>query len=256
MRERTYHLSEVSFSLQLYTVRDQTAENFVETIRKVAALGYTGVEFAGYGGLSADEMAALLTEAKLVVAGSHVSYQRMSDDLDAEIAYCQAIGAKYMAVPWMPEEWYTAERMRELSRQLNTFGQRCREKGITLGFHNHTWEFREAEGQYLFDLMMAETDPTFVQMELDTYWASLSGVNVPDYMKKYSGRVPWIHLKDMTPEQTFTEVGDGTLDIKAFIETGLAVGTRWFIVENDKPTLPSLESARRSIENLHRLFAK
>ena len=73
------------------------------------------------------------------------------------------------------------------------------------------------------------------------------------YLKQYTGRIPLIHLKDMTPERTFTEVGDGQLDIKGFRQAAQEVGTQWYIVENDAPVLPSLESARRSFENLQRL---
>jgi sugar phosphate isomerase/epimerase len=245
-------MSSPSIALQLYTVRDETARDFRATIREVARIGYTGVEFAGYGGLTASEMVDLLNETGLKVAGTHVSLSTLETRLDDEINYCQAIGCSYLVVPSFPKEWYNAQQFHILAPQLNEIGRRCHDQGVTLAFHNHYHEFLPAEGHYLLDILLTETEAAFVQLELDTYWAAYAGIDPIAYLKQYSGRIPLIHLKDMTPDRTFTEVGDGTLDIEGFRQTAQEVGTQWFIVENDAPTLPSLESARRSFANLQK----
>lgn len=248
-------MSDVPFSLQLYTVRDQTARHFQETIRQVAALGYTGVEFAGYGDLPASELAALLQETRLQAAGTHVGLNKVEQDLDGEIDYCLAISCRALIIPALPREAYTAQGMHGMAQRFNAWGRRCHERGIAFGFHNHTWEFTEAEGKYLLDILLDETDPDFVQSELDTYWAAHAGVDPIAYLKRRSGRVRWVHLKDMTAERTFAEVGAGTLDINGIIDAAKQAGTQEYVVENDAPTIPSLESARQSIENLRRLRA-
>ena len=243
-------MSTPSIALQLYTVRDETARDFRATIREVARIGYAGVEFAGYGGLTSTEMVSLLSETGLKVAGSHVSLKLLDDHLADEINYCRAIDCSYLVISSFPSEWYNAQQFHTLAPQLNEIGRRCHEQGITLAFHNHYNEFLPTEGHYLLDILLAETNPAFVQLELDSYWASYAGVDPIAYLKQYTGRVPLIHLKDMTPTRTFTEVGDGTLDIQGFRQAAQAAGTQWYIVENDAPTLPSLESARRSFNNL------
>lgn len=239
-------------ALQLYTVRDETAKDFTQTVRRVAEIGYKGVEFAGYGNLSSKELAALLAETGLHAVGSHVGIEALTADFDREINYSLDIGCPFVIVPWIGEDWRTSEGFKRLADKLNEFGRRAHERGITIGYHNHDFELHSTDGSTLLDNLIAATDPTYVKFELDTYWVAFAGVDPVAFIKKHQGRFRSLHLKDMTPERTFTEVGDGTLDITGFIEAGQAGGAKYFIVENDQPRIPSLESARRSFENLHR----
>jgi sugar phosphate isomerase/epimerase len=243
-------MNDLSIALQLYTVRDQTAQNFAETLRHVASMGYSGVEFAGYGNLSSQEMLTLLQETQLQAVGTHVSLAAVEQRLDQEIDYCLAIGCPYLIVPGLPEDWYTADKFRILASRMNEIGRRCRQKGISFGFHNHYKEFTSAEGKYLLDILLENTEPAFVIMELDTYWAAYAGCDPITYLQAHTDRVPLVHLKDMTPEHTDTEIGDGILDITGIIRAAQQAGARWFIVEHDQPTIPSLQSAQRSYANL------
>ena len=118
------------------------------------------------------------------------------------------------------------------------------------------FEFAPSDGVYLLAILLNETDPALVALELDVYWGAYAGVDPITYLHMRAGRVPLVHLKDMTPQRTFTEVGDGTLDIQGIIEAAQQVGTQWYVVENDAPVIPSLESARRSRENLQTLLAR
>jgi sugar phosphate isomerase/epimerase len=246
-------MSNLLIGLQLYTVRDQTALDFKATVRRVAEIGYTGVEFAGYGNLSPGELAALLKETGLRTAGSHVGFAALEKDPEREIDYCLAIGSSHLTVPSLPRGWETADDIRTIAERFNGYGQRCKEKGLTFSFHNHSIEFQQADGKYLLDILLENSDPAYVQLELDTYWVAYANADPIAYLGKVAGRVPLIHLKDMTPERTFTEVGDGILDEVGIIRAAQAAGTQWYIVENDDPTIPSLESARRSLENLKKL---
>ncbi len=245
-----------SVALQLYTVRDETARDFAGTLRRVAEIGYPAVEFAGYGGLASAQMAALLAETGLQAASTHVGLANLEQDLEQAISYCLEIGCSFLVMPWLAPESRSAESMRALAPRFNEIGQRCRERGISFGYHNHAFEFAESNGHYLLDILLNETDPALVALEFDVYWAAFAGVDPIAYLHKYPGRVPLVHLKDMTPERTFTEVGEGTLDIEGIIQAAQQGGTQWFMVENDAPSIPSLESARRSYENLHRFLAE
>ena len=239
-----------SVALQLYTVRDETAKDFVGTLRKVAALGYKGVEFAGYGDISAQEMKALLTQIGVRAVSTHVRLEALEQDLSKEIAYCQEIGCPFLVLPWLAPEQRTVETFRQLAPRLNAFGRRCQEAGITFAYHNHDFEFVQHDGETLMDILLAHTDPTLVKLECDVYWASYAGVDPSTFLRQHAGRIPLVHIKDMTPERTFAEVGDGTLHIASIIDVARSSGVQEFIVENDAPSIPSLESARRSLENI------
>ena len=239
-------------ALQLYTVRDETAKDFARTMRKVAALGYKGVEFAGYGGLAAQEMKALLSETGMRAVSTHVRLEALEQDLAKEIAYCQEIGSGFLILPWLAPAMRTLETFRQLAPRLNTFGRQCKDAGITFGYHNHDFEFEQHNGETFMDLLLAHTDATLVKLECDVYWVAYAGVNPSAFLQQQAGRVSLVHLKDMTPERTFAEVGDGTLPITSIIEVARASGVQEFVVENDAPSMPSLESARRSLENIRR----
>lgn len=249
-------MSTTSIALQLYTVRDETVRDFATVVREVAKIGYNGVEFAGYGGLVSSEIVELLASTVLHAAGTHVRWETLEDDPIHEINYCVEIGCRNITIPFLSKEWYEAERLPALALRLNAIGRLALENGLTLSYHNHSHEFAKGDdGRYLLDMLLDSTDPELVKLELDTYWATYAGVDPIAYLHKRAGRVPLIHVKDMTPERTFTEVGYGTLDIKAICRAAGESGTEWYVVENDAPTIPSLESARRSFEKLSKILA-
>jgi sugar phosphate isomerase/epimerase len=248
-------MSNTSIALQLYTIRDATVRDFPGMVREVAKIGYNGVEFAGYGGLAEKELAALLASTNLRAAGTHVKWDTLEDDPTHEIHYCVQIGCRNITIPFLGKEWFAADRLPALALRLNAIGRVAQEQGLTLSYHNHSHEFAKGDdGRYLLDALLDSTDPVLVKLELDTYWASFAGVDPIAYLHKRAGRVPLIHVKDMTPERTFTEVGAGTLDIRGICRAAAESGTEWYVVENDAPTIPSLESARRSFDNLSKIL--
>ncbi|HLW03310.1 MAG TPA: sugar phosphate isomerase/epimerase [Ktedonobacterales bacterium] len=241
-------------ALQLYTVRDETARDFVGTLHRVAEIGYRAVEFAGYGGLSSSQMAGLLADTGLRAASTHVGLAALESDLDRELDYCQTIGCAALVLPWLPPEQRSPDALRALFPRLNEIGRRCHERGIAFGYHNHDFEFAQSDGKTLLDLLLGETDPLVVALEFDAYWAAYAGVDPAAYLRKQAGRALLIHVKDMSPARTFTEVGDGTLDIAGICRAAHEQNARWYIVENDQPSIPSLESAKRSLENLRAIL--
>jgi sugar phosphate isomerase/epimerase len=246
-------MAAIPIALELYTVRDETARDFAGTLERVAALGYRAVEFAGYGGLSAQEMRDLLERTGLQAASTHVGLAALEADLAREIDYCLAIGSRYLVLPWLAPEQRDPASLAALAPRLNEFGRRCQGQGITFGYHNHNFEFVQDEGIYLLDRLLDSTDPELVTLELDVYWAAYAGVDPVAYLRQRAGRVPLLHVKDMGPDRGFTEVGDGTLNMANIVATAGQTGVQWLIIEHDKPTMPSLESAARSLANLRRI---
>lgn len=235
-------------ALELYTVRDETQRDFTRTLRRVAEMGYPGVEFAGYGGLSEQAMTALLAETGLKVPGTHVGLDALAGELlDTSIYYCRAINCPLMVLPSLPQARRTLDGIRALAPQLNAIGQRCHDAGILFGYHNHDFEFASFEGQTLFDHLLAITDPDLVKMELDVYWAAYAGQDPLALLNRLGERVALIHFKDMAADRSMTEVGRGILDMQG-ITLFAQQHNLWAAVEHDHPTLPSLESARLSLE--------
>jgi len=240
-------------ALQLYTVRDETAKGFQSALRCVADIGYTAVEFAGYGNLSSQDMAVLLAETGLQAIGTHVRLPALAKDFDYEINYALDLGCKLLVIPSLEAQWRTSEGITRLCPILNEYGRRAQEQGVTLAYHNHDFEFQaDAAGKLMIDRLMAGTDPELLKLELDVFWTAFAGADPMRFIQKYLQRIVALHLKDMTSTRTFTELGDGTLDIIGYTRAAQSGGVQTFIVENDNPDIPSLESARRSFDNMHR----
>lgn len=244
-------MSNVPVALQLYTVRDETAHDFRGTVRHVAEMGYAGVEFAGYGQLSTSEMVDLLAETGLQVAGTHVGWADLSAErLAASLAYCRAIGCPTVILPWLAPELRTFEGLPALAARLNMLGRQCREAGLLFGYHNHNFEFAREGDRTWLDALLEATDPTLVKIELDVYWAAFAGHDPLALLHRLGERVALIHCKDMAADRSMTEVGQGTLAIAAIVDFAQQHGI-WAIVEHDHPSLPSLQSARVSMEYFH-----
>jgi sugar phosphate isomerase/epimerase len=243
----------VPVALQLYTVRDETARDFAGTLERVAAIGYPAVEFAGYGGLSAEDLAGLLKTFGLVAASSHVGREALESDAEREIAYCQAIGCQCLVLPWLPAEQRDPSALPALAALLNDIGRKCKNAGVSFAYHNHDFEFQTFDGGYYLDRLLDSTDPDAVDLEFDIYWAAYAGVDPLTYLNRRQDRVHLVHLKDMGVEREFMEVGDGILDLAGIASAAEEAGAQWLIVEHDNPSLPSLESAQRSLENVRLL---
>ncbi|MGQ9630370.1 MAG: sugar phosphate isomerase/epimerase family protein [bacterium] len=247
-------MTKVPVALQLYTVRDESAKDFVGTLRKVSEMGYAGVEFGGtYGSLKASELKALLEELKLKVAGNHVSFDLLEKDIDSVMDFNIEIGNRYIICPAMPQDRRGSEEgFRKFARAMNSIGKACKKRGLQFCYHNHAFEFQKFGDKYALDILYESSDPDLVKAEIDTYWVQYGGGDPAKYIRRYAGRCPLVHLKDMAddPDRSFAEVGEGVLDFKSIFAASSAAGVEWYVVEQDKCKRPSLESARLSLKNL------
>lgn len=244
----------IPVALQLYTVRDVAADDFAGTVRQVAEMGYAGVELAGNtGGMSPAELKAFLSDLGLKLAGSHIGLDLLEGDLQKIIDDNLALGNPWIVCPWMPEERrQNATGWREAAEALTAIGSKVREAGLQLCYHNHSFEFETFDGKTGFDIFYEAADAELVKAEIDTYWVQHGGEDPAATIRRFAGRCPLVHLKDMTddPQPTFTEVGNGILDFQAIFAASAEAGAEWYIVEQDRCDGPSVESARTSLESL------
>jgi sugar phosphate isomerase/epimerase len=246
-------MTKIPVGLQLYTLREETAKDFIGTLQKVADLGYQLVEFAGYGGIPAEKIKTVLDELGLKAFTSHVGYDLLLNDLDNQIAYAKTVGIQYLVCPWFEaDKLKNKEEFSVVMENFKRIGQKIREAGLTFAYHNHDFEFVKVDGEYILDRMYNSLEPELLQAELDLYWVKKGGLDPKEYLLSYKGRVPVIHVKDMAGDEEgfFAEVGQGIIDFPAIFEVAEEVGVKYYIVEQDACKRPPLESVKMSIDYL------
>ncbi len=265
-------------ALQLYSVRHEMKNDLPTTLKKVKEMGYDGVEFAGLFHYDPAEIKALCEENGLVPISAHVPINEMMEDAEGTFAKYAAIGVRFVAVPYLTEEYRPgAEKFDELLEMIKKYGAIAKKHGIQLLYHNHDFEFVKLNGEYALDVLYREVNADLLQTELDTCWVNVGGENPADYVRKYTGRAPVVHLKDFVGEKSahmyeligikseggekqpqafeFRPVGSGKQDFPAILAAAKDAGAAWVVVEQDSPTmgLSELESAEKSIQYLKSL---
>lgn len=241
-------------ALQLYTVRETLKKDFIGTLKDVTKIGYTGVEGAGsMGGHTAKELRRVLDDLNLQMISGHVGMNALGDSYEKLLEDYVTLGASYVGVAWMPEEYRTEAGWIRAGKMLEKAALQAQKHGLTFHYHNHAFEFeRLPNGKYGFDQLFDNTDPSLLKSQLDVYWVKKGGEDPVAYINKLAGRTPLIHIKDMTADEshTFESIGDGIMDFDAVFKAGDAGGADWYIVEQDQCPKGELESARRSYENI------
>ena len=238
-------------SLQLYSIRDAVNELGCERVlEEVAKMGYTGVEFAGRGDVSAKDMKTYLDNAGLKAISSHTGYPILKDELDAEMEYMGYLGAKYIACPSAP--FGTLSQIEKTAEVLNKAGEKMAANGMTLSYHNHAPElWLTVKGKVALDYFFEITNPEYVKAQLDVFHVQRADVDPYEYVKKYAYRMPTIHLKQMESVENKEDAraGAGIIDFRKLIDITSATGTVEYIYE-DEGLGDQLEMARVSAEYL------
>lgn len=243
----------IPVAVQMYTLREESEKDFAGTLKRVAELGFDGVEFAGYGGLSAIEVRALLDELGLIAASSHVPLDDLKTNLSQIIEFQKIIGSKYVVCPYLFPEQRSEEDYKALIDLLNEAGETCRREGITLCYHNHDFELdRLSDGRMALEAIFDDTQAENVKAEFDVYWLTKAGERPIDWIRRYDGRTPLVHLKDMTidEEQFFAELGTGGVNLDEVLAIGEEANVDWWIVEQDVSRKTPFESIELSINYL------
>jgi len=251
--------------LELYTLRNELAKDLPGTLKKVAEIGYKEVEIFDFYGKDSRETRKLLRDHGLTAPSAHYQVAQIEASWDKQIEYAKAIGLTYMvnAILW-PDQRKSLDDYKRLAELYNKAGEQTRKAGIQFCHHNHNFEFKNWDGTLPYDLLLQQTDPKLVQFEMDCFWVTHAGQDPVEYFKKYPGRFPLLHIKDLkagNPPTTefdprlglFTEVGHGTIDWKRIFAAAPEGGMKHFYVEQDECEIPPLESIKVSYEYLHNL---
>lgn len=251
--------------LQLYSVREEISKNpnFDQILQKIAALGYTGVEAAGYNdgklyNLSPQEFKAKVEKAGMKVLSSHATKTLSAQELasgdfseslkwwDQCIAAHKAAGMKYIVTPWMDVP-KTLKDLETQCRYLDAVGAKCREQGLLYGYHNHAHEFKKIEDKVMYDYMLEHTNPENVFFEMDVYWAVIGDVSPVDYFNKYAGRFKALHIKD------HREIGQsGMVGFDAIFNNVKTGGLKYLFVELEETHNDIYTGLEQSIDYLKR----
>ena len=245
-----------NIGIQLYTVRRDFQRDVEGTLAKVAEIGFKEVEFAGYPLGTGAPLKAILDRHGLSAPSSHVSIQALRADWARTLDEAQALGQRFIVVPSIgPQDRRTLDDWKRVAALFNRAGEGSRARKIQFAYHNHAFEFSPIDGTIGYDVLLAETDPTLVQFELDLYWMTKGGKDPVDYFARYPGRFPLLHVKDMdaTPQRGFADVGKGVIDFaRIFARIGQAGAKHFFYEQDETPDAP-LESAKASFEYLKNL---
>lgn len=232
-------MSKPIIALQIYSVRDhlKTKEDFIASMKKLAEIGYTAIELAGVGAdITDEEIRKVCDECGLKIISAHIVMDAFDADFAGVVKKLKTWGAEYVAMP-VPPAWVREKgdyaKYAELSTEL---GKKLAAEGITLSYHNHSFEFQKFDGKIGLKTLYAESCPDCLKAQLDVCWVQRGGGSVVSYIKKYAGRMPTIHFKDhsiVNNDFYMTPVGDGNLDWKRIIKAAEKAGAKYFIVEQD-----------------------
>jgi sugar phosphate isomerase/epimerase len=198
----------MSYSLQLYTLRNAIQEDLPGTIRKVAEIGFAQVEPYNFVA-TAHELGEALRENGLTAPSGHAPL--LSQDQDQIFAAARELGITTVIEPFIPaERWKSAEDVQATAAQLNEAAKKGADYGVRVGYHNHQWELESIiEGRTALEYFADLLDPELV-LEVDTYWVAVGGHDPVDILTKLGDRVKFIHIKD----------GPLTTDTKAQLPAG------------------------------------
>ena len=242
--------------LQLYTVRRELEKDFEGSLQRVAALGYNEVEFAGYYNHTPQQVKAILDKHNLTAPSAHTQLQGLRGSLDQLLEAAHTVGHRYLVLAYLnANERKTLDDYKGVIESLNKAGETCQKAGVQLAYHNHDFEFVPIDGVVPYDLMLKETSPKMVKMELDLYWITKAGQSPAKYFAAHPGRFALVHVKDMdnTPKKFFTEVGRGVIDYKQLLPQAKKAGVKHFFVEQDETPGSPFDSIKISYDYLHAL---
>lgn len=247
--------------LELYTVRDALNKDFEGTIARVARVGYKEVEIAQFFAHLPDfnpspkRAREILDANGLVAPSSHVPYSALSpENWPKVIETSKILGHSYIVNPAIDSEVLKQpDGWKRAAETFNRAGEESKKSGIQLGYHNHVEEFKPLpDGKLPYDVLLTETDPKLVFMEMDLGWAHEAGADPIAYFEKYPGRFPLVHVKDFTKDRTMVDVGKGEIDWKAIFAKSDVAGIKHYFVEFDDPKDP-FASIQASYEYLEKL---
>ncbi len=250
--------------VQLYTIRNLVKDNnLLQLLKQIRAIGYEEVEL--YGNLykhSEHELLSMLRRSGLTAASGHFNYE----DFVAKIPYARRLGLKWMVCPMLPKaQWGSPENFRKAAATFNDWGKQCQQHGMRFAFHNHNYEFQDLKGTTGYDILLKETDPELVWLEMDAYWITQAGRDPVLLLNQLGKRVRLLHLKDRKADvptsqvldasaEHFAEVGSGTIQWRALLVLAQKLGIEHYYVEQDESDKSPMESLKISYTYLRKVL--
>jgi len=237
-------------SLQLYTLREAAAADFIGVLKQVAEIGYKGVEPAGLYGHNGEQVRKVLDDLGMVASSMHCPLPS-EENVNQVIDTAKALGCDKLIGGFWIEEFKTKQTIVAAAERFQAAAELVESHGMKLGYHNHWAEFEQREGQYGLEILLANAPGVF--SELDVYWASNFGsVDVPAFIRKYKDKIPLLHVKDgpLVRGEPHTAVGAGKMDIPACIRAADEGVLQWLIVELDECATDMLTAVRQSYQYL------
>jgi sugar phosphate isomerase/epimerase len=241
--------------IQLYTFRSDLMKDAKGTLKVIADLGIKQIESAAsnkglYYGLTPTEMKQTCKDLGMTLRSGHcgidANWQRTVDQAAES-------GQEYLVCSSLPFSGDTIANYQRVSERFNKAAEDCKKVGVKFGYHNHDFEFRKDGDQVLYDILLKNTDPALVNMELDLGWVVASGNDPFAYFKNYPGRFPLWHLKDMKGKGS-VEFGNGSLDIVGILKHGKEAGMKYFFIEQEEyPAGSPLASMKLNMEYLSKV---
>ncbi len=239
--------SKYKMGLQLYTIRDPLKEDVVGTIKKITAIGYEDCETYGYNpaqgtyyGLKASAFKQVLADHQMITTSGHYDFSQFFDKpasalikyTDQCIEGAHALGQRYITWPWLDPKFRSLESFKLLTGKLNVVGERINKAGLAFAYHNHDFEFTNQGGENGYDIIMRETDPALVKLQLDLYWVMYTNQNPSALFKKQPGRFVMWHIKDMDKvTRDYSELGNGSIDFTTILPEASRAGMQYYYIE-------------------------
>lgn len=248
---------------QLYTLRNfcKTPEDIAASLSKVAAIGYRAVQASGLGPIEESELVRLCQKNGLTLCATHEGGAQILEQPEKVVERLRKLGCKYTAYPFPGGiDFASEESVAGLIARLDRAGRVLADAGQVLCYHNHHHEFRRLNGRVLLERIYAETNPRYVQGEIDTYWVQYGGGDPVAWCQRLANRLPLLHLKDFRINREsaieFAEIGHGNLNFPAIVAAAEAAGCEWFIVEQDTCPGDPFDSLRLSFEYIQAHLVK
>lgn len=251
-------------SVQLWSVKDDVIADFEGTLKKLAAMGFDGVEFAGNFGAYANDPKGLkkfLDKTGLKASGAHVRFDKLTPEtIDATIAFYKAIDCKYLIIP-MDKRAFTLEGAKQVADDLKKVQAILSKHGMHTGYHNHKEEMQGEADKTPWDVIGKNTGSDVV-LQQDVGWTEVAGKNPVDFVKAYPGRTITTHYKAAAPEEGNKEnpiIGQDTTDWKSLIIANKTVGgTLWLVVEQEvyPEGMTPMQSVEASLKGLKKIIAE
>jgi len=252
-------INKLPIGVQVYSIREEAEADFAAAMKQLKGMGYDGVELAGLYGMTPEAIRKCLDEVGLKAISAHVPYEAFAQDLTGTVKAYHEIGCSYLGIPYLTEERrYGGSKYQETLAFIPAIAAECRKYDMKLMYHNHNFEFEKTEsGKYHLDELYDSIGGEAMDMQLDTCWVRVAGVDPAAYIERYRQHCPLVHIKDYKDEDgvKLVALGEGEMDLPAIARKSVECGVQWLIIEqDDHPYGSPMENMAKSIAYLKNIL--